>query len=190
MTGITFFTVELGAKRLQLLHELVPSAKVIAQVLHARTQETASSVRDVHAAADTLGLHVILLKAGSGDELDAAFVAASERHVDALIFGPDPNFIQYRDRAIALAARFAIPTIYPERVYVEKGGLLSYGQSLVGIYREVGVYVGHVLAGARPADMPVLRSTEFELVINRKTAAALRLDVPPSLLARADEVIE
>ncbi len=190
VTGISLFAGTLEAKRLELLREIVPNAAVIATLVNPNLAETKSRVRDLQAAARTIGVQVHVLDASSARDIDTAFTTLVQHGVRAVIVSGDPFFISQRDQLIALAARHAIPAIYAWREYVAVGGLISYGTSLAGAFRQVGIYTGRILKGAKPADLPILQPTTFELVINLKTARALGLDVPPTLLARADEVIE
>jgi ABC-type uncharacterized transport system substrate-binding protein len=190
-TGINFFNVEVIAKRLQLLRELVPLAARIALLINPTNATNAeTTVREVEAAAPALGLRIQIFNASTSGEIDAAFAGLARDRPDALFVGPDAFFGSRRVQLTALAAHHAIPTTYAARDYVEAGGLMSYGASLTDAFRQVGVYTGHILKGAKPADLPVVQSTKFELVINLQTARMLGLDVPPTLLARADEVIE
>jgi ABC-type uncharacterized transport system substrate-binding protein len=190
-TGINFFNVELVAKRLGLLRELVPSATRTAVLVNpTNTTNAESTVQEAEAAARAFGLHSQVFNASTGDEIVAAFAALVRARCDALFVGPDAFFGSRRVQLTTLAARHAIPATYALRDYAEAGGLMSYGTSLMDMFREVGIYVGRILKGAKPADLPVVQPTKFELVINLATAKALGLEVPPTLLARADEVIE
>jgi putative tryptophan/tyrosine transport system substrate-binding protein len=190
-TGINFFTGELVAKRLELLHELVPGAVRIAVLINPADATRAELVlNDVQVAARALGLQIQVFNASTSREIDAAFAALMREGADAVFVGPDAFFNFRRVQLSNLAARHAIPAIFAVREYVDAGGLMSYGTSLADMYRQVGVYTGRILKGAKPADLPVVQSTKFELVINAQTARMLGLTVPPSLLARADEVIE
>jgi putative ABC transport system substrate-binding protein len=188
LTGFTFFLVELVPKRLELLSELVPEARVIALLVN--PTGPSSWLEDVQKAARTKGVELPILKATTASEIDAAFASLVELHADALLIGPDPFFNDRREQLVALASRLALPTSYEWRESVAAGGLISYGPSLTAAYRQVGIYAGRILKGAKPADLPVQQPTRFELVVNLKTAEALGLTVPPSILARADEVIE
>jgi putative tryptophan/tyrosine transport system substrate-binding protein len=190
LTGVNIFTAELGSKQLALLHELVPAAATIALLLNPDTTEAEAQSKDVQEAARTLGRQIQILYARSEGDIDAAFVAIVERRTDALVVATDAYFNSRRDQLVALAARHTVPTIYFAREFVAAAGLASYGASLIDAYRQVGIYTGKILKGAKPADLPVLQPTKFELVINLKTAKALSLTVPPNLLAIADEVIE
>jgi putative tryptophan/tyrosine transport system substrate-binding protein len=188
LTGFTFFLVELVPKRLELLSELVPKARVIALLVNPRTPN--SWLGEVQQAALTKGVQLPILKAGTESEIDAVFASLVELHAGALLIGPDPFFNDRREQLVALASRHALPTSYEWRESVVAGGLISYGPSLTAAYRQVGIYAGRILKGEKPADLPVQQPTTFELVVNLKTAKALGLTVPPSILARADEVIE
>jgi putative tryptophan/tyrosine transport system substrate-binding protein len=188
LTGFTFFLVELVPKRLELLTELVPEARVIALLVN--PIGPSSWLGDVQQAARIKGVQLPILKAGTEGEIDAAFASLVELHAGALLVGPNPFFNDRREQLVALAARHALRTSYEWRESVAAGGLISYGPSRTAAYRQVGSYAGKILKGAKPADLPVQQPTTFELVINLKTAQALGLTVPPSILARADEVIE
>jgi putative ABC transport system substrate-binding protein len=190
VTGVSFVAGLLGAKRLEMLRQLVPTAATIAMLVGIDTLEARVERRDVELAAQALGQQLIVAPVTSGGELDGAFTSIVERGAKALLVGSGPLLTSNRERVVALAARYAIPAIYPLREFVEAGGLMSYGASIVEAYRQTGIYAGRVLKGEKPADLPVMQSTKFELVINLKTARALGLTVPPSLLATADEVIE
>jgi putative ABC transport system substrate-binding protein len=190
LTGITIATGELNPKRLDLLSELVPSATVIAMLVNPNNPQTGRIMADVQQAAQAKGIQISVLKAGSEGEFEAAFASLSRLQAGALLVGNDPFFYTRREQLVALAARFAAPAIYEWREFATAGGLVSYGTSLTAMYRKFGAYVGRVLAGAKPADLPVEQPTKFELVINLKTARALGLMVPQALLARADEVLE
>ena len=191
LTGINFFTAELAAKRLELLRELVPVAIRIAVLVDpAGPTTTESTLRDIEAAARAMRLQIQILNASTSREIEAAFASFAGERPDALFVGISPFFIVRRVQLAQLAARHAIPAIYQDRLHAEVGGLMSYGASLTDAYRQVGVYTGRILKGAKPADLPVVQSSKFELVINAPTARMLGLAVPPSLLARADEVIE
>jgi putative tryptophan/tyrosine transport system substrate-binding protein len=191
LTGINFFTVELVAKRLELLRELLPGAMRIAVFVDpASAATTESTLRDVEAAAGVMRLQIQVLKASTSREIEAAFTSFVGERPDALFVGISTFFTARRVQLAQLAARHAVPAIYPDRLHAEVGGLISYGASLTDAYRQVGIYTGRILKGAKPADVPVVQSSKFELVINHPTARMLGLTVPPSLLARADEVIE
>jgi putative ABC transport system substrate-binding protein len=190
LTGINFFNAEVNAKRLALLHELVPEAKRIALLVNPNITASASWVQDVETTARTMGLQVQVVNAGSSREIDAAFANIARDRVDALFVTGNAIFNSRRLQLAILAARHAIPAAYSSRDYPEYGGLMSYGTDVADAFRQVGVYAGRILKGAKPADLPVVQATKFELVINAQTARTLRLAVPPTLLARADEVIE
>jgi ABC-type uncharacterized transport system substrate-binding protein len=190
-TGTNFLTAEVGAKRLGLLHELVPTASRIAVLANPTDQvRTLSNIRDVETAARAISLQIHVFSASTTDEVDVAFAAILREGMHALLTIPDAYLGTRRVQLATLAARHALPTAYPLRYYVEAGGLMSYGTSLADAQRQVGIYTGRVLKGEKAADLPVVQATKFELVINRSTAKALGLEVPPTLLARADEVIE
>jgi ABC-type uncharacterized transport system substrate-binding protein len=190
-TGINYFTTEVVGKRVGLLRELVPNANRIAVLVNpADATNAETTIRDVGAAARTLGLQIQIVNAGTADEIDAAFSAFVHARPDALFVGPGAFYNTRRFQLATLAARYAIPATYSVRSYAEAGGLMSYGTSIPDAFRQVGIYVGRILKGEKPADLPVLQSTKFEFVINLRTAKALGLTVPPSLLAQADAVIE
>jgi ABC-type uncharacterized transport system substrate-binding protein len=189
-TGVTFLLAELGAKQLGLLRELVPTATHIGLLINPNNTTSEVQTSDVVAAASSVGATIDVVRATDSREIEAAFAALVRNRADALLVGTDPLLFSRRVQLATLAARHAIPAIYPVRENVEVGGLMSYGTSLTEVYRQVGAYTVRILKGAKPADLPVVRSTKFELVINLATARALGLEVPPMLLARADEVIE
>ena len=191
LTGINFLSGEVVAKRLELLRELVPAASRVAVLVNPTNGVDAeTTVRDVAAAALTIGFQIQVLNASTSREIETAFATFVRERPDALFVGPDPFFGGRRVQLATLATRHAIPTAYALRDYAEAGGLMSYGANVADAYRQVGVYAGRILKGAKPADLPVVQATKFELVINLQTARLLGLDVPPTLLARADEVIE
>ena len=190
LTGVSVLIVELVPKRLELLSELAPRAGVIALLVNQNYSSTERIVREAQKAARVKGIQLPVLKAGTESQIDAAFAALVELHAGALLVGGDPFLGSRREQLVALASRHSVPAIYQFRAFVAAGGLISYGASLTSVYRGVGTYAGRVLKGEKPADLPVQQPTKFELVINLKTAKALGLTVPPSLLARADEVIE
>jgi putative ABC transport system substrate-binding protein len=190
LTGVTILTTELNAKRLELLSELVPQAGVIALLVNPNNAITERIIGDVEEAARAKGRQLRILKAGAEGEIDAAFASLFQLKAGALLVGNDPFFFSRRDQLVALVSRHTIPAMYGSREFAVAGGLISYGTSLAGMYRQVGAYVGRLLAGAKPADLPVQQPTTFELVVNLKTAKALGLTVPQSILARVDEVIE
>jgi putative ABC transport system substrate-binding protein len=190
LTGVSVLTVELIPKRLELLSELVPQAKAIAQLVNPDNSNADRIIRDLQEAAHTKGVQLVILEASIESEIDAAFAALAPLHAGALLVGADPFFFSRGEQLIALAARHAVPAIYETREFTAAGGLISYGPSLTAALRQVGIYTGKILKGAKPADLPVEQPTRFELVLNLNTAKALGLTVPPSILARADEVIE
>ena len=190
ITGITFISGPLQTKRLQLLHELVPNASVIALLMNPDNLAGESNVRAVQDAARSLGLQPRVLKARTVEEVDAAFAALVPQRADALFVATDGFFFDRRAQFVALATRHAVPTSFDLREFVEAGGLMSYGASIADAFRQAGIYTGKVLDGVKPADLPVLQPTKFELVINRKTAKALGLTIPQTLLLQADKVIE
>src|SRR6516225_399379 len=191
LTGINFLANELTVKRLALLHELVPTAVRIAVLVNpANIPATESTLRDLPDAARAIGLQVQVFNASTSGEIEAAFATLVHDRVDALYVAGDTFFTSRRVQFATLAATYRIPATYPSREAVEAGGLMGYDTDRVDMYRQVGVYTGQILKGAKPADLPVLQSTKFAIVINLTTAKALGLTVPPSLLARADEVIE
>ena len=191
ITGINFLSGEVVAKRLELLRELVPAATRVAVLVNPTNGVDAeTTVRDVAAAALTIGFQIQVLNASTSREIETAFATFVREPPDALFVGPDPFFGGRRVQLATLATRHAIPTAYALRDYAEAGGLMSYGANVADAYRQVGDYAGRILKGAKPADLPVVQASKFELVINTVTARMLGLTVPPSLLARADEVIE
>jgi putative ABC transport system substrate-binding protein len=191
LTGINFFSSELAAKRLDLLHELLPRAARIAVLVNpANATNTASILRDVEAAARAIGLQVQVLNASTSREISAAFENVGRDRPDALFVGPDTFLIARRIQVVQLAAFHRLPAVYPARDFLEVGGLMSYGTNVMDAFCQLGIYAGRILKGAKPADLPVVQPTKFELVINTQAASLLGLDVPPTLLARADEVIE
>jgi len=190
VTGATFLSALLGAKRLGLLRDLVPGADVIALLVNPNTNVGQAQTKDVQEAARALGQSLVVLHGGSDESIDASFAALTQQHVAALMVGADPFFDTRRDRLIALAARHQVPAIYQLREYALAGGLMSYGASITDMYRQIGLYVGRVLKGEKPGDLPVVQVTKFELVINLKTAKALGVKISDNLLTLADEVIE
>jgi putative tryptophan/tyrosine transport system substrate-binding protein len=190
-TGINFFVAEVLAKRLGLLHQLVPKAVRIAVLVNPANASTAeAALRDIPEAARAIGLEIQVLNASTSREIEAAFATLLRDRADALFVAPDGFFVTRRVQFATLAARHAIPATYPSREFVAAGGLMSYGTDIVEMYRQAGVYTGQILKGAKPADLPVLRSTKFEFAINLQTATALGIEVPNSIQLLADELIE
>ena len=190
VTGVSVFTARLGAKRLALLHELIPAATTIAILLNPKNPDSEDEAKDVQEAARALGVEILVLYAGTENEIDAAFTKLVEQRTGALMLGADTFFTSQRARIATLSTYLRIPTADSVREFPEAGGFASYGASLAGVYRQAGVYVARILKGDKPADLPVLLPTAFEFVINLKTAKTLGLEVPPGVSARADEVIE
>jgi putative tryptophan/tyrosine transport system substrate-binding protein len=190
MTGVNTLSPALETKRLGLLRELVPRTDSVAVLLNATNPDAGNQRRDINAAAKALGQELVFLSASNESELAAAFGAVVQQRADALLVGNDVFFTNLREQIVALAARHAVPTIYAFRQFAESGGLISYSTDLIEVYRQIGVYVGRVLKGEKPADLPIVQPTKFELVINLRTAKTLGLQVPDRLLALADEVIE
>jgi putative ABC transport system substrate-binding protein len=190
VTGVVFFTSVLGAKRLDLLRQLVPQATLFAILVNPGSPDTEAERRDVQAAAQAIGQQLIILDASNDRDIETAFATFVQRGAGALIVGTGAFLFSHRERVVALAARYAVPAIYADREAVAAGGLTSYGPSIVDAYQQVGLYAGRILKGEKPADLPVIRSTKFEIVINLKTAKTLGLEIPPTLLALADAVIE
>jgi putative tryptophan/tyrosine transport system substrate-binding protein len=190
VTGVSFFTIELEAKRLGLLHELLPEARKIAALVDPNSPESATQLSNVQDAARTLNREIRVLQASTESQLDDGFVMLARQRPDALLVVPTPFFTGKRKRIVELAARHSLPTIYGAREFVADGGLMSYGASFLDAFRQAGIYTGRILKGEKPADLPVLQPTKFELLINLKTAKTLGLAVPDRLLALSDEVIE
>jgi putative ABC transport system substrate-binding protein len=190
VTGFSTIAAELVPKRLELLSELVPQAKVVALLVHPNDPNAERFIGDMQEATRAKGLQLRVLRAGSETEIDDVFASLVQSRVDGLVVGPNALFVARREQIVALASRHAVPAIYGRRQFVTAGGLISYGSSLTAVYRRMAIYVAKILNGAEPGDLPVQRPAIFELVINLDTAKALGLTVPPSILARADEVIE
>jgi len=190
LTGVALLFAEVQAKRLQMLQELVPAITAVALLVNPTNAATDQDTREMEVAARSLGLQLQLLQAATDNDFDTAFATILGRRLGGLIVAQDPFFIARRDQLVTLAARHAVPTIYFSGEFVRAGGLISYGGSLAAGYRQVGLYAGRILEGTKPADLPVVQPTKFELVVNLKTAKALGLTVPPAMLDLADEVIE
>jgi putative tryptophan/tyrosine transport system substrate-binding protein len=190
ITGVYHFANGLEAKRLGLLHEMVPKAATIAVLVNPNYSEAENQLREVQEAAARLGVQLVVVHANAESDFDAAFSTVVQQRSGALLVCASPFFNTRREQLVVLAARHALPTIYEWRDFAAAGGLMSYGTSLADAYRQAGVYAGQILKGAQPADLPIVQSTKFEFVINLNTAKALGLTIPPGLLAIADEVIE
>jgi putative ABC transport system substrate-binding protein len=190
LTGVTFLAMATIAKRLGVLRELVPTATALAYLANPSNQLAKAETRETENAAHTLGLQFHVLNASAEHDIDRAFASVVQNRVGAFVIGSDTFFSQRKSQIIMLAARHRVPTMYYEREYAIAGGLISYGTDFADSYRQAGAYAGRILKGAKPGDLPVLQPTKFELLINLKTAKALGIEVPPMLLARADEVIE
>jgi putative ABC transport system substrate-binding protein len=191
LTGVAYLNVEVAPKRLELLHELIPTAKSIALLVNPANPVVADAqAKELQAAISTLDLNLMLVKASNPLEMEDAFATLVRERVEALQIGVDPLFGNHVDQLVALAARHKVPTIYPWREFTAAGGLMNYGSSIPDAFRQVGVYTGQILKGAKPAELPVQRPTKLQFVLNLKAAKALGLTIPPTLLARADEVIE
>ena len=190
VTGIVGLTAELGAKRLSLLHELLPGAARFAVLVNPKTRGTKTLIKDVQSAAATIGRQIEIFTASTNRDIDTAFPSLVQKRADALMVGADPMFVDRRVQLATWAARYMLPAVAVGREFAEAGILMSYGASNTDRYRQVGIYTGRILKGEKPADLPVMQSTRFELVINVQTAKVLGLEIPATLLARADEVIE
>lgn len=190
ITGVSWFGLELVPKQLSLLHELLPNAAVIALLLDLNVPEAVSGASEVQAAARTLGLKLVVLNIRTASDIDTAFASLVRERASALVVGGGAFLVSRRDQIIALAARYAIPAVYGFREYSADGGLVSYGNDTRDAFRRAGVYTGRILKGDKPADLPIERTTKFELVINLKTAKALGLTIPMSVLGRADDLID
>jgi putative ABC transport system substrate-binding protein len=189
-TGMNFPLAELVAKQLGLLHELVPAARHIGLLVNPNNSTAEAVRKDVTAAASAIGVEIDVVEAGDSRAIDAAFATLVRNRADALLLGTDPFFFSRRQQLAILAARHALPAAFAAREWAEVGGLISYGTSLTEVFQQIGAYTGRILKGAKPADLPVVRSTKFELVINLSTARALGIEVPSTLSASADDVIE
>jgi len=190
VTGASFVATELETKRLELLHDLVPTAAVIGILINPTNPAAESRSKDLQMAAHTFERNIHVVSVGNESDLEPAFATLIQRRAGALLVSTDSFFTSQRDRLVALAVRHTLPTIYPWREFVEAGGLASYGPNINEVYREVGIYTGRILKGEKPAELPFLRPTKFEFVVNVKAATALGLTIPPLALGRADEVIE
>jgi putative ABC transport system substrate-binding protein len=190
LTGVFMFGAGLGAKRLELLRAVVPKTKLIGVLLNPKNPSFELQLSDIRTAAREIGQDLLIVNASAETDLDVAFATFVRRRIDGLVVGADPVFTRHADRLAALAVRSAIPSICDWRFMVSAGGLMSYGTSLYDSFRQMGIYTGEILKGTKPADLPVVQSTKFELVINLKTAKAFGLTIPPSVLVQADEVIE
>jgi len=190
MTGVSLLVIELVAKRLEFVQELVPDAAGVAGLVNPKNSNAGRNVAALQEAARAKGVQLHIVEASSEGDFETAFASLAALHAGALVVGADPFFNARRSQIVGLAARHSMPAIYEWREFVDAGGLISYGPSLPGVYRQMGAYVGRILGGEKPADLPVVQPTLFELVVNLKTAKTLGLAVPRSILARADEVIE
>ena len=190
VTGVVFLAAELSAKRLDLLHQLLPNLRTLATLSNPKHPANAVDMNDAESLARSMGFMLHVMSASNDDEIDAAFATLDSVKADALLVGADPVFFSNRRRIVALAAHHAIPAAYELRDFADDGGLMSYGPGIVEAYYQAGIYAARILKGEKPADLPVMQSTKFDFVINLKTAKALGLNVPPTLLAIADEVIE
>jgi len=187
---MTLMSTPLGQKRLELLRELAPKATMIAFLVNPVSPDAVPEIRDVQAAARAIGLELRMFNAATVPQIDAAFADMAVAHVDGLLVGTDPFFVLRRQEIVARAGRLKVPAIYPFRDFPESGGLISYGTNIANSYRQAGIYAGRILKGAKPADLPVMQPTAFELVINLKATKASGFEIPPTLHARSDEVIE
>ena len=190
MTGVSLLVIELVAKRLEFVQELVPDAAGVAGLVNPKNSNAGRNVAALQEAARAKGVQLHIVEASSEGDFETAFASLAALHAGALVVGADPFFNARRSQIVGLAARHSMPAIYEWREFVDAGGLISYGPSLPGVYRQMGAYVGRILGGEKPADLPVVQPTLFELVVNLKTAKTLGLAVPRSILARADEVID
>ncbi len=190
VTGVSFLTNALIQKRLELLHEAVPSALSIGHLVNPQNPVGRDQTREAEIAARSLRLRMTTLNASTPIDIDAAFTTLADQKIGALLVAPEPSFVPLGEQLASLAARYAVPAIYPQREFVDAGGLMSYASSTADAYRIAGTYVGRILKGEKPADLPVQQSTRIEMVLNLKTAKALGIEVPTATLLRADEVIE
>jgi putative ABC transport system substrate-binding protein len=191
VTGASFLGASFAAKRLQVLKQLLPKARDVGLILNPKATIAEGQIRDAQAAAPVLGQTLHVFKAASGNEIDAAFADMARQKIDALLLGTDPTYgLVFRDHIVELAAKYRLPTVYDSRDFVEHGGLITYGSVLTDTWRQAGLYVGRILKGEKPQDLPVVQPTRFETVINLRTAKTLGLEVPPDLLALADDTIE
>jgi putative ABC transport system substrate-binding protein len=189
-TGATLIMGPLGQKRIEFVRELVPKASVVAMLINPHSPDAAPEIRDVQAAAQVNNLQLRLINASTPAELDVAFAAIASQRPDALLIGGDPFFLVQRQKIVTQVASAGLVAVYPIRDFADAGGLISYGTNIPNSYRQAGIYAGRILKGAKPADLPVVQPTTFELVINLKTAKAMNFDIPPVLHARSDDVIE
>lgn len=189
-TGMTLITGPLGQKRLEILRELAPKMRLIPMLVNAASPDALPELRDVQSAAQAMGLEQQVVSARTPEEIDSAFAAFAQQRPDALLIGSDPFLVIRREQLVAAAARLKVPTVYPFREFTAAGGLMSYGTNIANAYRQAGIYSGRILKGDKAADLPVMQPTTFELVINLKAAKELGLDLPATLHARSDEVIE
>jgi putative ABC transport system substrate-binding protein len=190
LTGVSIFTIELGPKRLELLREMVPNVGEIAFIANPKSTAAAAQINEVTAAAKSFGQKIVVLNIGAEADVSPSFETIAQRKVGAVLYSANLFYQVMLERLVGLAARYAVPAMYEWREFVEGGGLMSYSTSRAEAWRQVGLYAGRVLQGTRPADLPIVQSTKFDLVINRRTAKALGLEIPPKLLFTADEVIE
>jgi ABC-type uncharacterized transport system substrate-binding protein len=189
-TGMVLILGPLGQKRLELVRDLVPKAAAVAMLANPLSPDAAPEIREVQVAAHANRVQLRILNASTSDEIEAAFASFAQQRPDALLIGGDPFYMTRREDIVGLVARSGLPAVYPFREFTEAGGLISYGTNIANSYRQAGIYAGRILGGVKPSDLPVMQPTTFELVINLKTAKALGLDIPPTLHARSDEVIE
>jgi putative ABC transport system substrate-binding protein len=189
-TGMTLISATLGQKRLEVVRELLPKASVVALLVNPLSPDTGPEIASAQPAAQALGLQLAMFNASTPNEIETAFIALADRRPDALLVGTDPFLLNRRDDIVARTASLKIPAIYPFRDYASSGGLISYGTNIANSYRQAGIYTGRILKGDKPADLPVMQPTVFELVVNIKTANKLGIDIPATLHARSDEVID